>query len=131
MGVPFFPKRGGRGRKRGFGGPKRRVVQLEKDVEELKQTLQALIEKKQQEQVKQPIFEPQVVIDEPEEPSVIIEDVIEDAEDVAEEPIEEKEQLSEATKQMLQMGFCDRETNLEALTANNNDLEATLNTLLA
>merc|ERR1711879_788000 len=118
--VPFFPKRGGCGRKRGFGGPKRRVVQLEK---------------KQQEQVKQPIFEPQVVIDEPEEPSVIIEDVIEDAEDVAEEPIEEKEQLSEATKQMLQMleqmGFCDRETNLEALTANNNDLEATLNTLLA
>merc|ERR1739848_328732 len=107
-------------------------VQLEKDVEELKQTVQALIEKKQQEQVKQPIFEPQVVIDEPEEPSVIIEDVIEDA---AEEPIEEKEQLSEATKQMLQMleqmGFCDRETNLEALTANNNDLEATLNTLLA
>merc|ERR1739848_372693 len=106
-------------------------VQLEKDVEELKQTVQALIEKKQQEQVKQPIFEPQVVIDEPEEPSVIIEDVIEDAE----EPIEEKEQLSEATKQMLQMleqmGFCDRETNLEALTANNNDLEATLNTLLA
>jgi len=133
--VPFFPKRGGCGRKRGFGGPKRRVVQLEKDVEELKQTVQALIEKKQQEQVKQPIFEPQVVIDEPEEPSVIIEDVIEDAEDVAEEPIEEKEQLSEATKQMLQMleqmGFCDRETNLEALTANNNDLEATLNTLLA
>merc|ERR1711959_668556 len=112
----------------GFGGPKRRVVQLEKDVEELKQTVQALIEKKQQEQVKQPIFEPQVVIDEPEEPSVIIEDV-------TEEPIEEKEQLSEATKQMLQMleqmGFCDRETNLEALTANNNDLEATLNTLLA
>merc|ERR1712232_697622 len=87
--VPFFPKRGGCGRKRGFGGPKRRVVQLEKDVEELKQTVQALIEKKQQEQVKQPIFEPQVVI--------------EDAEDVAEEPIEEKEQLSEATKQMLQM----------------------------
>merc|ERR1711874_223470 len=128
-------QRGGCGRKRGFGGPKRRVVQLEKDVEELKQTVQALIEKKQQEQVKQPIFEPQVVIDEPEEPSVIIEDVIEDAEDVAEEPIEEKEQLSEATKQMLQMleqmGFCDRETNLEALTANNNDLEATLNTLLA
>merc|ERR1712125_30890 len=126
--VPTWAKRGGCGRKRGFGGPKRRVVQLEKDVEELKQTVQALIEKKQQEQVKQPIFEP-------EEPSVIIEDVIEDAEDVAEEPIEEKEQLSEATKQMLQMleqmGFCDRETNLEALTANNNDLEATLNTLLA
>ena len=129
--VPFF-KRGGCGRKRGFGGPRRRVVQLEKDVEELKQTVQALIEKKQQEQVK----EPQVVIDdEPEEPSVIIEDVVEDAEDVAEEPIEEKEQLSEATKQMLQMleqmGFCDRETNLAALTSNNNDLEATLNTLLA
>merc|ERR1711907_654085 len=124
-------------RRKGFGGPRRRVCQLEKDVELLKQQVQDLIAQKQkQPEIEQPIYEPEVV--EPvdiEEPSVIIEDVIEDdIEDIVDEVQVIEPEIPEATQQMLemlhQMGFTDDSANIAALSANDNNIEAALNSLL-
>merc|ERR1712063_23239 len=106
---------------RRFGGPRRRLNRLEKDVVALQEQVAALLamreaEKEQEVEVVEPeVEEPEEVV-EPEEVNVI-------------------PAVSQETQRILdslnQMGFMDREQNLAYISAFNGDLEAILDSLLS
>merc|ERR1712063_208404 len=131
---------------RRFGGPRRRLNRLEKDVVALQEQVAALLamreaEKEQEVEVVEPeVEEPEEVVEQEEDNEskevddsfVRIEDVDEEEED---EEVNVIPAVSQETQRILdslnQMGFMDREQNLAYISAFNGDLEAILDSLLS
>merc|ERR1712137_1535251 len=127
---------------RRFGGPRRRLNRLEKDVVALQVQVAALLAMREAEKEQEvEVVEPEV--EEPEE-VVELEEVIESKEvddsfvrieDVEDEEVNVIPAVSQETQRILdslnQMGFMDREQNLAYISAFNGDLEAILDSLLS
>merc|ERR1712146_550314 len=124
---------------RRFGGPRRRLNRLEKDVVALQEQVAALLamreaEKEQEVEETEEVVEPEEVIEskEVDDSFVRIEDVDEEEED---EEVNVIPAVSQETQRILdslnQMGFMDREQNLAYISAFNGDLEAILDSLLS
>jgi len=127
--IPQPKSHNNRCHRRGFGGPKKRIMQLEKNVKVLQEQVKILMEQKEEKlnSVESEIIDDKDVVEE--EVNVIIEDV----EDVSEEPIVEKE-LSQERKNALeflkQMGFNDEQVILNALDTFNGNLDNVIDALI-
>merc|ERR1712063_99978 len=119
---------------RRFGGPRRRLNRLEKDVVALQEQVAALLAMREAEKEQEvEVVEPEEVIEskEVDDSFVRIEDVDEEEED----EVNVIPAVSQETQRILdslnQMGFMDREQNLAYISAFNGDLEAILDSLLS
>jgi len=127
--IPQPKPQNNRCHRRGFGGPKKRIVQLEKNVKILQEQVKLLMAQKEEKslQIESEIVDDKDIVEE--KVNVVIEDV-EDVEDVVEKPVELSVERKNALEFLKQMGFNDEQVILNALETFNGNLDSVIDALI-